>query len=65
MQAAVELALRAGATTRDAVAQFLWEPEPWSATLFQLDGHPHLRHVRVAGVDLNQYRSLLCVEGAA
>ena len=65
VRAAVEQALRVGATTRDAVAQFLWEPEPWSATLFRLDGHPHLRHVQVASVDLNQYRSLLCVGGAA
>jgi transposase len=60
---AVEQALRVGAVTRDAVAQFLWPPEPWRATVFRLDGHPHLRHVQVAAADLNQYRSLLCAGG--
>jgi hypothetical protein len=60
---AVEQALRVGAVTRDAVAQFLWPSEPWRATVFRLDGHPHLRHVQVAAADLNQYRSLLCAGG--
>jgi len=60
---AVDQALRVGAVTRDAVAQFLWIPEPWRATVFRLDGHPHLRHVQVAAADLNEYRSLLCAGG--
>jgi hypothetical protein len=60
---AVEQALPVGAVTRDAVAQFLWPQESWRATVFRLDGHPHLRHVQVATADLNEYRSLLCAGG--
>jgi hypothetical protein len=63
LRAAVEAALRVGAITRDAVAQFLHPREDRRATPFSLDGHPHLRHVRVAAPDLAAYRAL--VGGAA
>lgn len=63
LREAVESALRVGAITRDAVAQFLYPREDWRATLFSLDGHPHLRHVRVATANLAAYREL--VGGAA
>ena len=63
LRRAVEEALAVGAITRDAVAQFLYPREEWRATLFSLDGHPHLRHVRVAAPDLAAYREL--VGGAA
>ena len=59
LRAAVEAALRVGAITRDAVAQFLYPREDWGATLFSLDGHPHLRHVRVAAPNLAAYAELV------
>ncbi len=59
LRAAVEQALQVGAITRDAVAQFLYPREDWRATLFSLDGHPHLRHVRVAAPDLASYTELV------
>jgi hypothetical protein len=63
LREAVEAALQVGAITRDAVAQFLYPREDWRATLFSLDGHPHLRHVRVTAPNLAAYREL--VGGAA
>ncbi len=63
LRRAVESALQVGAITRDAIAQFLHPPEDWRATLFSLEGHPHLRHVQVAAPDLAAYREL--VGGAA
>ena len=59
LRRAVEQALAVGAITRDAVAQFLYPREDWSATLFSLDGHPHLRHVRVAAPNLALYTELV------
>jgi hypothetical protein len=59
LRAAVEQALAVGAITRDAVAQFLYPREDWGATLFSLDGHPHLRHVRVAAPNLSSYMELV------
>jgi transposase len=59
LRTAVEKGLRMGAITRDAIAQFLYPREDWSLTAFSLDGHPHLRHVRVAAPDLTQYRQLV------
>jgi hypothetical protein len=59
LRRAVEQALAVGAMTRDAVAQFLFPREDWRFTVFSLEGHPHLRHVRVAAPELGQYRQLL------
>jgi hypothetical protein len=59
LRAAVEQALAVGASTRDAVAQFLYPREDWGATLFSLAGHPHLRHVRVAAPNLAAYMDLV------
>ena len=59
LRAAVEAALPVGAITRDAVAQFLYPREDWRTTLFSLDGHPHLRHVRVAKPNLAAYAELV------
>jgi len=59
LRRAVEQALAVGAITRDAVAQFLYPREDWGATLFSLDGHPHLRHVRVAAPNLASYAELV------
>ena len=59
LRAAVEKGLSVGAITRDAIAQFLYPREDWSLTTFSLDGHPHLRHVRVTAPDLTQYRQLV------
>jgi transposase len=63
LRRAVEKGLAVGAITRDAIAQFLYPRPDWRATLFSLDGHPHLRAVRVAVPNLAGYREL--VGGAA
>jgi hypothetical protein len=59
LRPAVERGLAAGAITRDAIAQFLYPREDWRATLFSLDGHPHLRQVRVDAPQLHQYQELV------
>lgn len=59
LRTAVEQALGVGAITRDAIAQFLIPREDWRLTTFSLEGHPHLRHVRVATADVRQYGQLL------
>ena len=59
LRRAVEQALAVRAITRDAVAQFLYPREDWGATLFSLDGHPHLRHVHVAAPNLASYMDLV------
>jgi hypothetical protein len=56
---AVERALSVGAITRDAVAQFLLPREDWRLTRFCLDGHPHLRGVRISPPDIQSYGALL------
>jgi hypothetical protein len=63
LRRAVERGLEVGAITRDAIAQFLYPREDWGLTTFSLEGHPHLRLVRVAAPDLTPYREL--VGGAA
>ena len=63
LRRAVEKGLAVGAITRDAIARFLYPRPDWRATLFSLDGHPHLRDVRVAVPNLSGYREL--VGGAA
>lgn len=60
---AVEKGLRAGALTRDAVAQFLFPPEDWRQTTFRLDGREHLRQVKVERTEVSQYRELLAAAG--
>jgi len=59
LRAAVEKALVVGAVTRDAIAQFLFPREDWRFTVFSLDGHPHLRTVRISPPDIQSYRELL------
>jgi len=59
---AVTKGLRAGALSRDAIAQFLIPQEDWRQKTFRLDGREHLRHVHVAQTDVSNYRQLL-VEG--
>jgi hypothetical protein len=59
LRRAVEQALRVGAIRRDAIAQFMIPQEEWRATLFALDGHPHLRGVKVQAPDITQYGELL------
>jgi transposase len=56
---AVERGLRIHAHTRDAIAQFLYPDEPWFPPLFCLDGHEHLKGVKVASPDLSSYRCLM------
>ena len=60
---AVEKALSIGATTRDAVAQFLVPQPEWRQTLFPLDGHPHLRGVKIDSPDIHAYGDLLSTMG--
>jgi len=59
LRVAVESALRVGAIRRDAIAQFLVPQEEWRAREFNLDGHPHLRGVKIQAVDVTQYGQLL------
>jgi len=59
LRGAVEKALAVGAVTRDGIAQFLFPREDWRFTVFSLDGHPHLRAVRIAPPDIQSYRELL------
>ena len=59
VRAAVEQGLKAGALTRDAIAQFLYPQPDWRLTLFSLAGHPHLQHVKVTAPDVTQYETLL------
>ena len=59
LRAGVEKALAVGALTRDGIAQFLFPREDWRFTVFSLDGHPHLRTVRIAPPDIQPYRELL------
>lgn len=59
LRTAVERALRVGAIRRDAIAQFLVPQEQWRAREFNLDGHPHLRWVKIQRVDVTQYGELL------
>jgi hypothetical protein len=56
---AITETLAMGATSRDIIAQCLTPRENWAVKLFSLDGHPHLRGVRVAPPDLNAYRDLV------
>ena len=65
LKQAVEKALAVGATTRDAIAQFL-NPQPqWRHTVFRLDNHPHLRGVKIDSPDVRAYRELLTAGGAS
>lgn len=59
LRRAVEKGLALGAIQRDAIAQFLYPQEEWRATRFTLDGHPHLRAVKVQAPDIKQYGRLL------
>jgi hypothetical protein len=59
LRVAVEQALAVGAITRDAIAQFLFPREDWCFTTFSLEGHPHLRWVRVAAPAIAEYGQLL------
>ena len=63
LRAAVEKGLSCGAILRDAIAQFLIPCEEWRATLFNLDGHPHLRGVKVQAPDITGYGELLATGG--
>jgi transposase len=60
---AVEKALRINALSRDAIAQFLIPQEDFRQTTFRLEGHPHLRHVKVAQTRVSCYRELLGIGG--
>jgi transposase len=62
---AVEKGLSINAHTRDAIAQFLFPCEDWSLTSFRLDGHEHLRGVKVKQSDIGSYRELLVSGGVS
>jgi len=62
---AVEQGLRCGASSRDAIAQFLFPRLEWRYTRFSLDGHEHLQQVQVASVDVADYNRLLGQEEGA
>jgi len=58
---AVEAALRIGATSSDAIACILQRRKERPASLFSLDGHPHLKPYAIEPPDLSAYAAL---EGA-
>lgn len=62
---AVEQGLRCGASSRDAIAQFLTPRPEWRHTRFCLDGRDHLRGVQVACTDVSGYSRLLGQEVGA
>jgi hypothetical protein len=62
---AVERGLRCGASSRDAIAQFLVPRMEWRHTRFSLDGREHLRRVKVMSVDVSDYNRLLGQEVGA
>ena len=62
---AVEHGLRCGASSRDAIAQFLSPRPEWRYTQFSLDGREHLRLVNVESVDVADYSRLLGQEVGA
>jgi transposase len=55
---AIEQALFIGATSVDAIKLILEHRRQAPIALFSLDGHPHLKSVRVPGVDLTGYGGL-------
>jgi transposase len=59
----IEKGLRAGALTRDAIAQFLIPQEDWRLTTFSLAGREHLRHVKVTPTRITAYGELLKAGG--
>ncbi|MCP4542526.1 MAG: IS21 family transposase [Chloroflexi bacterium] len=63
LKAAIEQGLQIHAHSRDAIAQFLFPQEEWRLTTFSLDGHEHLRAVKVATSDITAYNELLACAG--
>jgi hypothetical protein len=58
---AIEAALRIGATSSDAIRCILQRRKERPASLFSLDGHPHLKLYAIEAPDLSAYAVL---EGA-
>jgi hypothetical protein len=58
---AVDAALAIGATGADAVALILYHRAERPVGLFSLDGHPHLKSVRVDPPDLTSYGALTAI----
>ncbi|MGI9568395.1 MAG: IS21 family transposase, partial [Desulfobulbia bacterium] len=56
---AVKKALRIGAHSRDAVAQFLIPRASWFPLIFMMDGCEHLRSVKVEKPDVAAYGALV------
>jgi transposase len=56
---AIDHGLRCGATSKDAIAQFLSPRPEWRLTQFNLDGREHLRLVNVKSVELSDYNRLV------
>ena len=59
LRQAIASALRKGGITRDAIAQYIYPQEDYGSTMFSLDGHPHLQHVKVDSPDIANYNDLL------
>jgi transposase len=64
LREAVEKVLLIRAHSRDAVLQFLVPRFSWRNTTFLLDGHKHLRLIKVSKPDLSAYRNLLSRGGS-
>jgi len=59
LRGAVEKTLAIRAAGLDVVEQFLWPEPDFRLTRFNLDGHPHLKGVRVDAPDLTAYGNLM------
>jgi len=59
LRQAVQKGIRIRAHSRDAIAQFLVPRASWRQSTFLLDGHEHLRRVKVTRPTISAYRSLL------
>jgi hypothetical protein len=58
---AVEVTLRIGATSADAVALIPYHRAEQPVGLFSLDGHPHLKSVQIDSPDLSRYPALTAI----
>ena len=59
LKQAVQHGLEIGATSADAIRIILEYQQEEPVALFSLDGHPHLKLVRVSQTDVSAYQSLL------
>ena len=65
LRQAVQKGIRIRAHSRDVIAQFLIPRASWRQSMFLLDGREHLRRVKIAKPNVEEYRTLLSRGGTA